>query len=183
MCGVLPSGSMASGNHLHERSAMADIPVPVTKTVVTSAWGAEVANACNASAQLVGYALGAGTDQVLATPSPVEIIGLSVTWSADPAHAYLLFMSMNLQGGTPGPVNAAMGFLNGGAVVNQHSVTNVAASQMVSVSQQWIETGQSGSQTRKVFAQHGAGGNLTAVGTYSRRALFYVMDLGKWPRV
>lgn len=161
---------------------MADIPVPVTKAVVSSSWGADVATACNASAKLVGYALGSGADQAISTPNPVEITGLSVTWVADSTHAYLLAVSMNMQSGSPGAINAAMGFLNGATVVNQHSITNIAASQLFSVSQQWIETGLSGSVTRKVFAQHSAGGNLSAVGTFSRRALFYVMDLGKWPR-
>jgi trimeric autotransporter adhesin len=122
------------------------------------------------------YALTSGTDQIGITTSATDITGLSVTWTADPARLYKVSLNVNVS--TSVAQTPTISITDGsGTVKKSGNVTTPVAAGSAQLHLVWIESGLSGSQTRKGRGSV-ASGTLTIVNSSNRNGVLVVEDIG-----
>lgn len=123
-----------------------------------------------------GFAKTSGTDQTGIGSTPTDITGLSVTWTADSTRAYKVSMSVDIS--TSVAQTPTISITDGsGTVIIARNVTIDAASGQAAVHFDWVETGLSGSVTRKGRGAVAAG-TLTIVNSSNRNGILIVEDIG-----
>lgn len=105
-----------------------------------------------------------------------DVTGLSVAWTADASRQYRTTISFNLQKLTTANTAAVYITNAASATIIAKSVT-LAINDLIPVHFEWVETGLSGAQTRKVRVET-ATGTLTVVNSFSRNGIIIVEDIG-----
>lgn len=164
------------------------IPRPVTKTKIsTVAWGIPITDAVNKavdvdipallarvtaletklnSTLVAAHALGTASDSAGVTAT-TDVPGLSVTFVAQPTFVYRTTIYVSLNQGAASGITALQLADGTNAVMNASSLS-LATGEVGTITMQWVETGLSGSLTRK--ARFGtSAGNVIAIGSFSRR--------------
>jgi hypothetical protein len=109
-----------------------------------------------AFSSLAGYAMGPLTDQTGIGATLTDLTDMSVTWTAQPTHLYLIL------GAALATQRTSVGSLvwtirNGSTTVRENRYPSVAVSGTVNLDIWNIEIGASGSQTRKLSLSTSAG--------------------------
>lgn len=125
---------------------------------------------------VMGYVNGSTSDQSGVGVGPTDITGLSVTFTAVSTRLYRTTMSLVIQQVTSA-ASPTIAISDGAGTAQRQASVTLAANDLAIVTLVHIETGISGSITRKGRIGTGAG-TVTVVGTSQRNATFVVEDLG-----
>lgn len=138
-------------------------------------FGNAVANELNALSDN-NVAKTSGTDQAGIAATPTDITGLSLTWTADPARAYKITLCVQITTSVAQTPLVAITDAAGTVIISRN-VTTPAAAASASLHIEWVETGLSGSITRKARGSV-ASGTLTIVNSSNRNGILIVQDIG-----
>lgn len=105
-----------------------------------------------------------------------DVTGLSVTWTADPLRMYKTTVNVCLQKITTAN-NVTTYIRNAGGTVVVAKSTTFAINDLAVVTMEWVESGLSGSQTRKASVET-ASGTVTVTNSFSRNGQIIVEDIG-----
>jgi hypothetical protein len=126
----------------------------------------------------VGYVEGPLADVTGITSTPADITGLTLTFTADPTRRYKTTFRVSILK-TGGAGNCAVDLADaGGTQVERHQLPTLALNDAVTIVGSHVETGLSGSITRKLRALTG-GTTVTIWGTtFWQRGFLLVEDIG-----
>lgn len=116
-----------------------------------------------------------GTDQT-GIAGLADVTGVTATWTATSTRQYKVSLDAVIQKITT--ANAVTAYITNGAnaTVIARSVT-LAINDLYALHIEWVETGLSGSQTRKGRMET-ASGSVSVINSFSRNAILTVEDIG-----
>jgi hypothetical protein len=125
---------------------------------------------------VMGNALGAGSSQTGIT-GLVDITGLSITYTAIASRLYKTTVVIPVNQVTSAAMNIFIPVTDAAGTAVRAATISLGASEYAVVSFTFVETGLSGTITRKVRASTSAG-TLTVYGDAAQRGQFIIEDIG-----